>query len=259
MSPLEAAPGKFVRFSHLKKMALSPAHYRASLEEPKDTGPMAFGRLVHSMVLEGDFVVYDGERRGNAWKDFAAEHAGKDIYTIKEADRAKRIAEAVRNHPLAGMLLVGDRELHVQWETMGRACSSRLDVIGTGWLGNGRPFLSDLKTTVSSEPGKFSRDAIWRGYHAQAAWYQDAAAFIGRPVEDVFLTAVETEAPFAVTVLHLTPRLLEQGRKLCRLWLERLLACEAADEWPAYAQSIVDLDAAEDFALVIDEDDEAAA
>jgi hypothetical protein len=42
--------------------------------------------------------------------------------------------------------------------------------------------------------------------------------------------------------------------------MERLLQCEAAGEWPAYTQSIVDLDIPdEDFELKWDDDGEVAA
>jgi hypothetical protein len=42
--------------------------------------------------------------------------------------------------------------------------------------------------------------------------------------------------------MRLTARALEQGQRSYRLWFERLLTCEAADAWPAYCESVVDLD-----------------
>lgn len=240
-----------VRFSRLKHMAQSPAHYLASLEDRRDTGPMLFGRACHSAVLGGSFAVYDGERRGKAWESFKAEHDGEDIITATEHDRVRRVADAVAAHPLAARLLTGDRELPIAWERQGRACSSRLDCLGASWV-------ADLKTSNTSEPNRFGRMAIRMGYHAQLAWYQDAARFIGRAAPDAFLVAVETSAPYAVTVMQLTSRALEEGRKLCRIWFERLLTCEEVDVWPGYCESAVDLDVPEELDLLIDGEEVAA-
>jgi hypothetical protein len=237
-----------VHFSDLKHMALSPAHYRARLDgEKRDTPAMMRGRLVHGLALGGGYqcAIYEGERRGKAWSEFKAAHPGVDIVTGEEYSEAERVATAVRQHPIAGPLLVGELETHVEWEMLGRKCSSRLDVLGDG-------FITDLKTSASSEPGRFSRGALRMCYHAQLAFYADAASFVGKPPREAFLVAVEPEPPYAVTVLRATPRALEEGRKLCRLWMERLLACEAANEWPEYVQAIVDLDIVEDADLIID-------
>lgn len=234
-----------VHFTHLKQIARSPAHYLASVQQGFDSPTFRFGRLVHYRVLGGTYAIYEGERRGNAWKDFVAANADREIFTRKEVDDAEPIAKAVREHPIAGPLLVGECELDVSWQYMGRACSSRLDV-----LNRKERRLVDLKTAQTTEPERFAYASRRYSYHAQGAWYSDAAAYIKAPVDEVFLVSVETDPPHAVTVFRFTPRLLQEGRKLCRLWMERLLQCEAVNEWPAYTQSVVDLDVPdEEFAL----------
>ena len=60
--------------------------------------------------------------------------------------------------------------------------------------------------------------------HAQLSFYRDALEHRG----PCYLIAVETVAPYAVTVMHLTERALLEGDKLNRMWLERLAQCEAA-------------------------------
>lgn len=244
-----------VHFHDLKRIARSPAHYLAGLSIDDSAKPAyRFGRLGHKILLGGAFVVYAGERRGNAWKDFQAQNEGADIFTAEEAVRANAVAEAVRAHPLAAPLLVGEHEKPVSWNMFGRKCATRgIDVIN-----GSKRFLVDLKTASTTEPYTFMRAATRYGYHAQLAMYADAAASLGTPVDDAYLIAVETAPPYAVTVLHASPRILEEGTRLLRLWMERLLACESANEWPAYTQSIVEFDMDTDVTLIVDGEEIAA-
>lgn len=237
-----------VRFSNLKRIALSPAHYKASLTEHVDSPAMRLGRLVHHLVLGGNpFVVWEGDRRGKAWLEFKEANDQAEIATRSEADLAGQIALSVAGSDVAAPFLVGKREHAVKWTTMGRACST----MGIDLLGDG--FITELKTASCTEPERFRRAALSMGYHAQLAWYRDAAHSLGwAPISDAYIVAVETRAPFAVTVMHLGDRALEEGAKLCRLWFERLLSCEAVDEWPSYVQSVVEFEVEEGFGLIID-------
>lgn len=232
-----------VSFSRLKKIARSPAHYLADLRAtPADNASKRFGRLVHKVTLGGDYAVWEGERRGNAWKDFAKLNDGTEICTASELVEAKRIATALDRHPLAAPLLIGAKEQLIEWELRGRKCKSVLDVIGNG-------FIADLKTTTDARPDWMIRQAFRMGYHAQMAWYQRAAASFGG---EVYLIAVETTDPYPVTVLRVTPRSLAEGDKMCRLWFEQLMNCEESNQWPEYSQSIVDMDPPGDFSLLVD-------
>lgn len=255
-----------VRFSRLKRMASSPAHYLASLadvrfepgdgdefviDDDSDTASKRLGRLAHTLVLGGKLLVYPKERRGNAWKEFKAEHAGEDIVTAKEYARAVRMAAALASHSDAMALLEGERELEISWTRLGRECLSHLDVLGDR-------FVTDLKTSTITAPGWFCRQAVRMHYHAQLAWYVEAARFLGRPCSTAYIVAVETAPPYVVTPFELTRRALEAGEKQCHLWLERLLACEEAAAWPGYVQSVVELDVPEIEPEFIYDDGEAA-
>ena len=240
-----------VHFTNLKRIALSPAHYRAAADVGFDKKIFGAGRLLHYLVLGGDFVVYEGKRQGNAWKDFEKEHAGKDIFTRAEVNREQIVADAVRRHPIAGRYLEGEHELEIKWDYLGRRCSSRLDV-----LNRKARRIVDLKRARTAEPDRFSRSAIGYGYHAQGAFYQDACEFIGVPVDEVMVISVEPVAPYAVTVFRMTAPTLLQGRKMNRIWMERLLQCEAANEWPEYAQDVVDIDVDAGHDLIFDEPSE---
>lgn len=248
-----------VHITTLKTIAQSPAHYLAKLEHeianPRNDHPqMRFGRLTHTTVLGGPpSAVWDGERKGNAWKEYKAQNLDRDIVTKAEVEEATRVANAVLSDPVAAPFLVGEAEKPVEWRMLGRRCATRgIDVLG-------KDFVADLKTTSKAEPEWFRRQCLRMGYHAQLAWYLDAAASIGRRVSDAYIIAVETKPPYAVVTLKLTQRCIEEGRKLCRLWMERLIQCEEANEWPGYIQSIVELDVDDaPFSLFIDGEDVAA-
>jgi hypothetical protein len=201
---------------------------------------MRLGSLVHALVLGGQEVaVWDGTRRGKDWDAFSADNADRLLVTRTEYEQATLVAESVRRSRVAAPWLEGEHEKHVVWEYQGRSCSSRLDVLGDGHV-------VDLKTTTNTDPETLMRACQKMAYHAQLAFYARAAAEIGKPVRSWRIIAVETAPPFEVTVLRLSRRTIEAGDKLVRLWMERLLACEAADAWPGYVQCEVDWDLEDD-------------
>lgn len=237
-----------VHFSTLKAMGQSPAHYRqAVIAERKDTPAMALGRAVHLMVLRTamPFVYDGGDRRGKGWDMFkAAVPAGADILTRSEYDRALAMKESVEAHTDAVRLLKGDREQTLSWSIAGRQCEGTPDVIGDGYV-------TDLKTTATANPQRFMPHAIRMAYHAQLAWYADAVDEVGMPhARDLYIVAVESYAPYPVVVYQLTPHARDQGLRMCRLWLDQVVNCEASGTWPGYAQSIIDLDASDDAELI---------
>lgn len=251
-----------VRYSTLKHIGRSPAHYlHAVTSEREDSAPMRIGRLVHQHILgampddeDGAVVVYEGERRGNVWKEFAELHAGSDIVTRKEYDVAQPIADAVRHNALAMSLIDGALcEQPLLWSAGGRAMSSRPDAFRRGGA------LVDLKTTNDSSPAAFQRQILKMAYHAQAAIYQDALASLGIETTGAFLVAVETKAPYPVTVFQLTRAMLDHGRRTYRGWLETLRTCEESAQWPEYAQNVVTVDIPEWFAGESDDDGEEVA
>lgn len=256
MSLTAPTPGPFLveelHFSDLKNMAKSPAHLRYGVEAGwKPNRAMNVGTIAHALLLGGDFVVYEGRRHGKKWEEFEAEHEGRMIVTRKERDEAAAMASSVDRHPIASRLLVGDHERPWTATMYGRKCAGRIDVAG--------PDTVELKTTNDAEPNRFQRQCLRMAYHAQLAWYQDARRALGEGPGEAYIVGVESKAPYPVTVFHLTERALLEGRKLTRLWIERLAACEAADEWPGYVQSVVELDIVEDAGLVIDGEEVEAA
>lgn len=226
-----------LHFSRLKLIARSPLHYAASTVE--ETLAMENGTATHSIVLGGQRVLAweDGRpRRGKDFDAFEADNPGALILTAKAFAESNAMAEAVLANTLARRVLEGRREQELTWRFGSRDCAGRLDVLGDS-------FVTELKCTVSADPAKVMWQAMRMGWFAQLPWYMDGAMQAGAATPDAaYIVAVEQKAPHAVTVLRLTDRAIDQGRRTYRGWLERLLVCEATDEWPAYSQSIVPLD-----------------
>lgn len=244
-----------VHFSQLKAIALSPLHYKAALEHPKEQTPaMRLGSLIHAMVLGGEYKVWDGNRRGKDWEAFKATEGPQAlIVTMAEVDKASAISDALIRHPVARQFLRGKHEVPVEWTENGRACASRgIDILGDDYV-------ADLKSSTSVQPFRFMRACLRLAYHAQLAGYIEAMRQQGRLIRSAYIIGVETVYPHDVTVLRLTDRALDMGARMRRLWIERLLACEAANEWPGYAQSVVELDVNDDDETLVIDGEEVAA
>lgn len=232
-----------LRFSRLKRMAQSAAHYKSYV--PPDTASLRAGRAVHSLVLGGDDVIcYPGRRAGRAWEEFEAEHASYVILNQTEWDKAHGMAEAVKADENAATIIGGGaaHEQQISWEYSGRACTGRVDVLSLPWL-------AELKTTKFAKPSWFTREAIRRGYVAQIAWYRTGVELDGRwsyRAREAYIVAVESSPPYPVSVFRLTERALEAGDRLWRGWFEFLRVCEDSDYWPGYTDAVVDLDAPEE-------------
>jgi hypothetical protein len=236
-----------VRFSHLKHMGTSPAHYRASLTSTHETPAMRLGTLVHAMVLgrTGGLAVYEGTRRGKAWDEFRAANDGTLIVTASERDAAQPIADAVATDPHAAQLLTkpGLFEHRIEWMRAGRACAGTPDFFNATTI-------VDLKTCATADPrrwtGRFG-EIRKRSYHSQLAWYADGIEAAGMPKpREAYLIAVETRAPFPVVVYRIEGSELEAGRRQYSAWWEALRVCEEANHWPGYAQHVVSVEADED-------------
>jgi hypothetical protein len=232
-----------LRFSRLKLMGKSPAHYAAYVPTP--TGAMETGTAADRLLLGGAVIAYPGPvRRGKEYEAFAAKHPDACIVTQKEGALALGIAEAVNKCPDAMRLLKGVRQETIYWDFNGRACRGTPDVRGDG-------FLTDLKTGETSDPRFFPFKVRRFAYHSQMSYYETGVALAGLPpVTQSYIVAVEQAPPHVVTVYRLTEQTIELGARLWRTWLEQLQVCEASNSFPPYSQSIVDLELFEDGELL---------
>lgn len=205
---------------------------------------MERGTAVHALLFGTRKVCgYPGPtRRGKEYEAFAAEHAGYEILTAAEYDKARRMADSVLACELARPYLQGVAEetLHFRW--MGQDCRSTPDVRGEGYI-------TELKTSATVDPERFTWHALRMHYHAQMSFERIATR--ARP--DCYIVAVEAEAPYPVQVYRIGDRALEAGEKLCMLWMERLNNCERSGVFPPYTTTILPLDVPDDQPLEFEE------
>ena len=161
-----------IRFSNLKLMAKSPAHYKCALEtEQPDTATFRNGRLAHRLLLNigPELIVWEGRRQGKLWEGFKEEHEGAEIVSRKEYDNAEAMRLSFNATPEAVELSRGPKETTLRWKRADRQCQGTPDVILPG-VG-----IVDLKTCDDASIFRFPNVAIRYGYHAQLSWYLDGA------------------------------------------------------------------------------------
>lgn len=243
-----------VRFSRLKHMSASAAHYwQACQDDNEQTIALRFGRGFHALCLGTPVHHWTGKNRNsNEYKAFVEENPDTEVMTTKEWNTAHRMFDAVKRHKTADELLFGKGSIleeTIEWQFGGRKCTSRPD------SRRGTELLVDLKSTVCSEPRKFNRDAVFRGYHSQFSFYTHSIADqFGAFPDHAFCVAVEKKKPHVVTVLEVPKETLEEGEKAWRLWWEQLMTCEAANVWPGYTEAIEKIEVFDtgDVSLVIE-------
>lgn len=224
-----------VRFSHLRAYGKSPLHGHTALQgaETDQTRAMQLGSAVHALYAGHKKVCgYPGkQRRGKEFDAFAADHPDHEILTMAEYEKALAMAEAIRACELAQPYLQGIRENTVLFRWNGLDCRATPDV-------RGKNFLTELKTSASSDPAKFVWHALRMHYPAQMAMQAIACS----EAQDCYIVCVEAALPHPVTVFHVEPKALEHGSKLLMLWAERLKNSEASATFPPYSSCVVPLD-----------------
>jgi hypothetical protein len=251
-----------LRFSRLKAMGQSPAHcLQAFQNDREETIATRFGTGAHALLFGKQVEKWDqpakkgkgkAPRNGEAWEEFKKKYPNATILNAKEHAKASALVTAIRWNEDARRLLFGPgsiAETPIMWEWGGRRCQSTPDVLSPDAI-------VDLKTTRCAEPSRFQRDGMYRAYHAQLAFYRMAVEADRGIRLPCFIVAVESVAPYAVTVLRLTDRALDRGEQLCHGWFERFRVCEQANAWPPYLQTVGEFDVPDDdFDLAFGETD----
>jgi len=239
--------------SSIAKVLLSESPAHAKAKHPRlsdfpivrdDADHLEIGTVVHSLLLDGgatvDVLEFDSWRT-NASKEARelSRAAGRIPLLAHKWGQARTIADAVKEElrhvtvtprPLSN----GKPEQTLKWMEGDVACRARLD-----WLSNDHTVIDDLKTSSrSANPHGFDRTIFSMGYQVQAAMYLRAVKAVTGTDAIYRWVAVETTAPYAVSVLQLAPDALAladaQLDHAIGIWRE----CLATNRWPGYASRV---------------------
>lgn len=227
-----------VRFSHLRAYGRSAAHghHARTAADDEQTREMERGTAVHALLFGTRKVCgYPGPtRQGKKYDAFVAEHHDCEILTMAEYDKARWMADSVLASSVARPYLSGTTEKTILFRWNGLGCRATPDI-------RGADFLTELKTSSTSDPARFPWQALRMHYHAQMRMQQIACGS-GAHGHECFIVCVESAPPFPVTVFRIDERALEAGEKLLVLWTERLKNCEQSGRFPPYVECVVPID-----------------
>lgn len=218
---------------------LNPDHERA--EEPK----YDIGTAAHALLLEGAdicHVIDAADWRTKAARDArdAARESGRIPLLFDQWIRVQQMIDAVRPQLDAidatpSLLSDGRPEQTLIWKDHGVLCRGRLD-----WLRDDRQAIDDLKTTAgSANPLDWASRRLWDiGADLHAAFYiRGLKALTGTDPQFRFVV-VETQPPYAVSVVSLTPAALTLANEKIDWALRTWRDCLATDTWPAYTPQV---------------------
>ena len=243
-----------LRFSHLKKYADSPAHYKHATSAESDASWLRKGSATHALVYGTPPVIcYPGRRSGKEWDAYEAEHRGSVITIASEYEPARAMADAVRNDPMVQSLRLlrptATIETTITWDCDGIEAQSTPDL----WDDE---VLVDLKTTRCAKPSWFLREMMKRYYPHQLRFYGNAIeSKIGKRPKESYVIAVESVAPHPVVVYRMKPAMLTMAQRQLTMWIEEHRMCVSAGTFPGYVSHVVDVDVPE-WAISDDEENE---
>lgn len=231
--------GAGISCTGLKKIAVSPAHYKHG--EFKQTAAMFTGSATHAAILEPDlfskqyaFLPQGKDRRSSEYKALCAEHGADNVLTNLDRFQILQMQRAVKANPVAKKWLYeeeGRNELSVYAKDpeTGVLVRCRFDRLLN------RGFSPDLKTTVDASHRGFSNAIAKYGYSFQAAFYMDTFEWAtGDKLEGFGFVAVESKAPYNVMCYRLDDESIEIGRSQYRAALNKYAECLESGVWHGY-------------------------
>lgn len=206
----------------------------------ESTKALEFGDIFHEIILAPQLtqryciipstVLNDqGHRKGKAWLDYQAANDGKYLFKDSEFLPAEKLIANIRARERACQFLFddpGQNEIAI-----------RFDIPELGFIGRCKldrlleRLIVDVKTTNDASPRAFAKTAFDRGYHRQAAWYQDAVeALRGERLPFVFIACEKVE-PYSVRVYELSPEFLAIGAEENEADLRRFAEAKRLNVW----------------------------
>jgi len=246
--------------------ARSPAHfhwYTTHPEEDNATAAKTFGKAFHCAILEPDafhkrYIVLPEDAplrptkamleakkpspesiaRQDWWAQWSHMAAGREILSANDYERAMRMGDSARAHPLAsGLIAGGDREVTFRWidPRTGMKCKARVD------LNAPREFMLELKSCEDASREAFARAVTNYRYDLSMAHYVDGAAQCGEPVRRFVILACESQAPFVCQPYILDAMAEQRGWAIRERAITKQAACVASGKWPGYSETVEEL------------------
>lgn len=238
-----------------RKYMKSGLAYKWYKDGPKsDTEAMAFGRLVHTSVLEYDqlearFVVKPadlgkgtgGRKKAAEWKE---QNKDRTIINADQAAAGNEMNRSVCDNPkFMNMLKAGHPELaaYAVDPVSGVLLKAKGDLVVFE-----KGLIIDVKTCTDARPEQFSRKINEFGYHIQAAYYLDIFTLAtGIEFNHFVMMAMEYQGradapkgPFDSRLFFLQPESIEKGRSIYREYLQPFSEDLAKDQWTGYPKDI---------------------
>ena len=237
----EARRARCLTSHQLASFRKSPAIYRYERDNPPmgDSAAFAFGRALHTYVLEGE-AAFDlqyavggpinpstGRSYGTETKKFAEwAESMRPRQVLGETDYQviRDMSDAIYHHSGACELLSsGEPEMTATGSVAGLPCQSRID-----WVGD--YMIADLKSCTDLDG--FQRDAVKYGYVYQLTFYAELYYTEKHELPRCYLIAVEKDSPHRVGVWFLTMEVLKIARGRNMEAIMRLAECQVTDTWP---------------------------
>lgn len=245
-----------INFSTLKHFRKTAAHAKYRIAVPTEpTEAMEMGSAVHTAILEPERFAVEYvaspqcDRRTTegkeAWRSFEEANRGKEILHHNDYGVCAAMRDSVwRTESVAREILSapgGKNERSFVWldRLTGQLCKGRCDRM-CRW--NGWTIVGDLKTSKSAEKDEFARDIGRYSYHVQAALYLDGLDALASVHRRYIWVALEKEQPYLFAAYEPTDRLIEQGRRTYRDWLNQYDTAVTKDIWPGYLNNIEPID-----------------
>ena len=228
--------------SELKKIMITPAHYKHWKDNPQeDTPALLFGRSAHKYILETyDFytefaVAPNVDRRTKdgkeEWAKFVADSEGKDVITQEQFEQIEEMRKVMLATPFVSKLINGEHEISYFWvdEDTGLECKCRPDSIN-----HKLKIVVDYKTCDNAETEHFMKQAIRLGYDLQAYMYQQGVKEnLGEEYLFVFI-AQEKKPPYAVNILEADENFIASGKRIFNEMLNVYKQCSETGNWYGY-------------------------
>lgn len=219
--------------------------------EDDDTEAFTKGKVIHTLLLgKGSQVaLIDADsfrtKAAREERDEAVALGKVPMLRHKFDELAAAAAHLQDNCRALGYEFGGQSELAIEWSDAGVngpvLCRSLLDHV---YVDEG--VIYDVKTIRNANPRQAARYFVEHGYDLQFTAYTRALATLkpelaGR-IEFTFLF-LELDPPYAVVPARPDGALREVGQERWKRALQLWERCIAANDWPAYCNSVVTLEA----------------